>query len=107
MQNYSDKREAKNTQFLPQAVAVELRASSLRQELRRVVSGLYTQRRSYEDTVRDFQVGYILRVLNKHTGHLGKTADELGMHRNTLTRTIRELQIDWKHLGRAIRFPSR
>jgi DNA-binding NtrC family response regulator len=42
----------------------------------------------YQEAVRRFQAAYVDQVLAKHQGHLGKTAVELGMHRNTITRTL-------------------
>ena len=50
----------------------------------------------YQEALQRFQAAYVNQVLAKHQGHLGKTAMELGMHRNTMTRTMRVLQ---KHIG--------
>lgn len=52
----------------------------------------------YQDAVREFQERYIVGVLITHGFHLGRTARELGMHRNTLTRTLAELKIDIKQI---------
>ncbi|WP_425432483.1 helix-turn-helix domain-containing protein [Granulicella rosea] len=41
-----------------------------------------------------FQERYIAHVLTKHRGHLGRTAEELQMHRNTLTRALLGLGLD-------------
>jgi len=46
----------------------------------------------YADAVRQFKNRYILAVLAHHKGHQGKAADELGVHRNTLSRTLAEPQ---------------
>jgi DNA-binding PucR family transcriptional regulator len=51
---------------------------------------------SYQDAIREFQQQYIVLVLIKHTCRLGRAAADLGMHRNTLTRIIRKLEIDPK-----------
>lgn len=48
---------------------------------------------SYPDAVRHFKRRYILEVLARHKGNQCRAADELGMHRNTLGRTISELDI--------------
>ena len=42
----------------------------------------------FEDAVREFEKRFICRVLGRHQGSLTKTADALGMHRNTLTRKM-------------------
>jgi DNA-binding NtrC family response regulator len=58
---------------------------------------------SYEDAVRALQESYIVEVLITHAYHLGRTAEELGIHRNTLARTIRELNIDIRKIRNTIR----
>jgi len=47
----------------------------------------------FEDAVREFEKRFITRVLGKCSGSLTKTADTLGMHRNTLTRKMVEYKI--------------
>jgi DNA-binding NtrC family response regulator len=47
----------------------------------------------FDDAVREFEKRFITRVLNCHEGSLTKTADALGMHRNTLTRKMSEYKI--------------
>ena len=42
----------------------------------------------FEDAVREFEKRFISRVLGCCDGSLTKTADELGIHRNTLTRKM-------------------
>jgi transcriptional regulator with PAS, ATPase and Fis domain len=42
----------------------------------------------FEDAVREFEKRFISRVLGCHDGSLTKTADALGIHRNTLTRKM-------------------
>jgi transcriptional regulator with PAS, ATPase and Fis domain len=42
----------------------------------------------FEDAVREFEKRFISRVLVRHDGSLTKTADTLGVHRNTLTRKM-------------------
>ena len=44
----------------------------------------------YSEAVRQFKKRYILEVLAHHKGNQCKAADELGMHRNTLSRTLAE-----------------
>ena len=47
----------------------------------------------FEDAVREFEKRFIARVLGRSSGSLTKTADTLGMHRNTLSRKIAEHKI--------------
>ena len=42
----------------------------------------------FEDAVREFEKRFISRMLGKNDGSLTKTADALGIHRNTLTRKM-------------------
>jgi ABC-2 type transport system ATP-binding protein len=48
----------------------------------------------YEEAVREFKKQYLREVLIAHRGNQCKAAEELGMHRNTLSRTIEELGLD-------------
>jgi Fis family transcriptional regulator, factor for inversion stimulation protein len=45
---------------------------------------------SYKDAVEEFQKHFILMVLKKTNGNLSKAAEELGVHRNTLSKQVGE-----------------
>jgi DNA-binding NtrC family response regulator len=47
----------------------------------------------FEDGQREFDKAFIMRVIERCGGNLGKAADILGMHRNTLARKLHELHI--------------
>ena len=47
----------------------------------------------FEDAVREFEKRFIARVLRSCDGSLTKTADTLGIHRNTLSRKMAEHKI--------------
>lgn len=47
----------------------------------------------YEDALREFDRRFIVEVVEKSEGNLSKAADTLGVHRNTLSRKIKELKI--------------
>ncbi len=47
----------------------------------------------FEDAVCEFEKRFIARVLGRSDGSLTKTADTLGIHRNTLARKMREYKI--------------
>jgi Fis family transcriptional regulator len=64
----------------------------------KTVREMYALRTSYEEAVRAFRERFVVNVLMAHSCHLGKTAEALGMHRNTLTRTIRDLDIDLRQI---------
>ncbi|MCB1041654.1 MAG: hypothetical protein KDC35_01865 [Acidobacteria bacterium] len=42
---------------------------------------------------RELETCYIRRILEDNQGHIGKSAASLGMHRNTLSKRIKELEI--------------
>lgn len=47
----------------------------------------------FDDAVHEFEKRFIVRVLGASDGSLIRTADALGIHRNTLTRKMREYKI--------------
>jgi len=47
----------------------------------------------FEDAVHEFEKRFIARVLGSCEGSLTRTADTLGIHRNTLTRKMGEYKI--------------
>jgi DNA-binding NtrC family response regulator len=47
----------------------------------------------FDDAIHEFEKRFITRVLGRCDGCLTKTADALGMHRNTLTRKMGEYKI--------------
>ena len=73
------------------------------------MDGLITQMHSagipYSEAVRQFKKRYILEVLAHHKGNQCKAAEELGMHRNTLSRTLSELGMDSTQIRQGMRRP--
>jgi DNA-binding NtrC family response regulator len=47
----------------------------------------------FEDAVHEFEKRFIVRVLGTCDGSLTRTADALGIHRNTLTRKMGEYKL--------------
>ena len=47
----------------------------------------------FEDAVHEFEKRFIARVLGHCDGSLTKTADTLGIHRNTLSRKMGEYKL--------------
>lgn len=61
----------------------------------------------YSEAVREFKKRFIVTVLEENHGNQCKAARELGMHRNTLSRTITELDVDVKIFRPGARRPPR
>ena len=61
--------------------------------LERLIEEMVDKGVRFDDAVREFEKRFIVRVLGKADGSLTKTADTLGMHRNTLTRKMGEYKI--------------
>ena len=66
----------------------------MKEQLESVVLQMYRTGVRCSEAVREFQKAFILAVLKDQRGNQCKAAEKLGMHRNTLRRTIRELEID-------------
>ena len=61
--------------------------------LEQLVSQMVEKGIHYEDAQREFDRRFIIAVMDKAEGNLSKAADTLGVHRNTLSRKIKELKI--------------
>ena len=61
--------------------------------LERLIEEMVDKDVRFPDAVREFEKRFIIRVLGKADGSLTKTADVLGIHRNTLTRKMGEYKI--------------
>ena len=65
----------------------------MREQLDRLVDEMVTKGIRFEDAHREFEKRFIARALAKADGNLGKAADLLGMHRNTLSRKVTEYRL--------------
>jgi Fis family transcriptional regulator len=79
----------------------------VKRELEYLVTQMRTSGITYDEAVREFKRRFLLEVLVSHRGNQCKAAKELGMHRNTLSRTIAELDIDPAHIRMGLKRPSR
>lgn len=86
-------------QFIP---SKELR---LKRELDTLVLQMHAAGIPYTDAVREFKKRFLLEVLARHRGNQCKAAEELGMHRNTLSRTLAELGMDSTQIRQGMRRP--
>src|SRR5271169_6592033 len=68
---------------------------------------MYRSNILYSEAVREFKKRFILTVLQENQGNQCRAARQLGMHRNTLSRTISELKIDVRQLRAGIKRPPR
>ncbi len=66
----------------------------MKEQLESVVLQMYRAGVRCSEAIREFQKAFILTVLKDQRGNQCKAAERLGIHRNTLRRTIRELEID-------------
>ena len=62
---------------------------------------MYKSNILYSEAVREFKKRFIITVLEENRGNQCKAARQLGMHRNTLSRTMQELKIDVRPLRQA------
>ncbi len=62
--------------------------ATLKSKLEDIVNEMVRGGISYKDAVEEFQKHFILAVLDKTGGNLSKAAEELGVHRNTLSKQV-------------------
>jgi DNA-binding NtrC family response regulator len=68
---------------------------------------MYRSNILYSEAVREFKRCFIATVLEENKGNQCRAARQLGMHRNTLSRTIDELKIDVREFRDGGRRPPR
>jgi DNA-binding NtrC family response regulator len=80
-------------------------------DVKRILDGLVTQMHSsgigYDEAVREFKKHYLREVLVAHRGNQCKAAKEMGMHRNTLSRTMAELGLSLAEVRACLKRPPR
>ena len=79
----------------------------MREQLETLIMQMYKSNILYSEAVREFKKRFILTVLEENHGNQCRAARELGMHRNTLSRTISELKIDLRQLRNGAKRPPR
>ena len=65
----------------------------LRDQLERLVDEMVSKGIRYDEAQREFEKRFISHVLLKADGNLGRAADLLGIHRNTLARKMTEYRL--------------
>ena len=79
----------------------------MKDQLEALILQMYQSNILYGEAVREFKKRFILTVLEQNKGNQCKAARELGMHRNTLSRTMQELKIDIRQLRSLAKRPPR
>jgi Fis family transcriptional regulator, factor for inversion stimulation protein len=61
----------------------------------------------YPEAVHAFKKAFITIALRENEGNLSRLAPKLGLHRNTLARTVAQLEVDVEALRPARRPPGK
>jgi DNA-binding NtrC family response regulator len=96
---------AKRTEFWSETSWISWQASSRKiqsaaesADVRDQLDGLVTQMVErgilFEEAVGEFEKRFIKRVLERNNGNQSRTAEVLGIHRNTLSRKLTEYKLD-------------
>ena len=72
----------------------------MKDQLEALVNRMIEQGIQFPDAVTEFEKRFIQRMLEKNNGNQSKTAQALGIHRNTLSRKSEELGLDHQPKGR-------
>lgn len=64
----------------------------MKAELESLVDQMITRGILFDEAVKEFEKKFILKVVTRHNNNLSKAADELGIHRNTLSKRIGEYE---------------
>ena len=80
---------------------------NVRRELDSLVTQMHSSGVGYEEAVREFKKQYLREVLVAHRGNQCKAAEEMGMHRNTLSRTMAELGLSLAEVRATLKRPPR
>ena len=79
----------------------------MRLQLDSLVTQMHSSGIRYEDAVREFRRTYLREVLRANGGNQCKAAEELGMHRNTLSRAMAELGLSLAEVRAGLKRPPR
>ena len=79
----------------------------MRRELESLVTQMHSSGIRYEDGVREFKRTFLREVLIANRGNQCKAAEELGMHRNTLSRAMAELGLSMGEVRAGLKRPPR
>ena len=80
---------------------------SVKDQLEALVAQMHSSGILYSEAVREFKKRFLMNVLRQNNGNQCRAARELGMHRNTLSRTLTELKLDVRQFRDSGRRPVR
>jgi len=66
----------------------------VRNQLEALINQMIEQGILFPDAVAEFEKKFIKRMLEEHKGNQSKAAKALGIHRNTLSRRVDDLDLD-------------
>ena len=66
----------------------------MKQQLEDLVHEMRRRGTPYQEAVDEFKKAFLSVVLRANNGNQSKSAKQLGVHRNTLTRTVLAMRID-------------
>ncbi len=79
----------------------------MKDQLEALVAQMYESGILYSEATLEFKKRFIINVLRQNHGNQSKAARKLGMHRNTLSRTITQLKLDIRSLRGGGKRPPR
>lgn len=74
--------------------------TSIGQKIDALVVQMHSSSVTYEEAMLAFKRRYVVEVLRRNRGNQLAAAKELGMHRNTLSRVIDDLEINVRGIRR-------
>ncbi len=73
----------------------------MKNDLALLVAEMHDSGILYSEAVREFKKSFLSHVLEQNRANQSKAAKQLGMHRNTLSRTLTELNLDVRLLRKS------
>ena len=70
----------------------------MKDQIEALVLQMYRGGILYREALHEFKKAFVTAALRANGGNVSKTAPRLGLHRNSLTRTVSELQLEVKAL---------
>lgn len=70
----------------------------MKQQLEDLVREMRRRGTPYQEAVHEFKKTFLSVVLRANNGNQSRSAKQLGVHRNTLTRTIQAMHIDLREM---------
>ena len=87
--------------------SIKIKGCKLKPLLDSLVTQMHSSGVRYEDAVCEFKRQYLREVLIANRGNQCKAAEELGMHRNTLSRAMTELGLSLSEVRSGLKRPPR